>query len=73
MPAPVRACPVAISADRLPVVGPLDDAPNMFVAAGFESPLSYAPALAKRLAAAIAGEPTPDLDAFAPSRFTRGQ
>lgn len=67
-PARVRARPVAITADRLPLAGPLEAVPNLFVAAGFDSPLSYAPALATRLAAALAGTPPPELAEFQPGR-----
>jgi glycine/D-amino acid oxidase-like deaminating enzyme len=70
LPAKLHGRPVAISADRLPIAGPLDDVPNLFVAAGYDSPLIYTPALAARLAAALTGQSTPDLDAFKPGRTT---
>jgi glycine/D-amino acid oxidase-like deaminating enzyme len=68
-PATLRGCPVAISADRLPVAGPLPQAPDVYVVAGIDSPLILTPALAARLAGALAGEAVPDLAPFRPDRF----
>jgi glycine/D-amino acid oxidase-like deaminating enzyme len=71
VPATLRGCPVAISADRRPIAGPLAELPNVYVAAGYDSPLSYAPALAERLAIALTGGPTVALAPFSPDRFAR--
>jgi len=68
VPATLRARSVAISADKLPLAGPLAHAPDVFVVTAMDSPLIFAPAIAVRLAAALAGEPTPDLDPFRPDR-----
>jgi glycine/D-amino acid oxidase-like deaminating enzyme len=68
-PGRMRGRPVAISVDRLPVAGALADLPNLFVASGFDSPVIYAPALARRLAAAIAGQHVPELEEFSPDRM----
>jgi hypothetical protein len=69
LPATLQARPVAISADRLPVAGPLPQACDVLVVTAMDSPLIFAPALAVRLAAALAGEAVPDLAPFRPERF----
>jgi glycine/D-amino acid oxidase-like deaminating enzyme len=71
-PAALQGRPVAISADRLPVAGPLPQAPSVYLVAGMDSPLIFAPALAARLAADLAGEAVPDLAPFRPDRFAAG-
>jgi glycine/D-amino acid oxidase-like deaminating enzyme len=68
-PATLRGRPVAISADRLPVAGPLPQAPGVYVVAGMDSPLILAPAIAARLAEALTGAAAPDLAPFRPDRF----
>jgi glycine/D-amino acid oxidase-like deaminating enzyme len=68
VPATLRARSVAISADKLPLAGALAQAPDVFVMTAMDSPLIFAPAIAARLATALAGEPTPDLDPFRPDR-----
>jgi glycine/D-amino acid oxidase-like deaminating enzyme len=68
-PATLRGRPVAISADRLPVAGPLAQAPDVYLVAGLDSPLILAPVLAARLARALTGEAVPDLAPFSPARF----
>lgn len=69
LPARLHGRPVAISADRGPVAGPLPEMENVYVAAGYDSPVIYTPALAARLASALAGEPVPELESFSPARF----
>lgn len=58
-----------ISADQLPIVGMIDAAPGLFVAAG-GSMFTLGPLLARLLAQAIVdGRPGPELDLFLPRRF----
>jgi glycine/D-amino acid oxidase-like deaminating enzyme len=71
-PATLRGRPVAISADRLPVAGPLPQAPDVYVVAGMDSPLISAPAIGARVAGALAGDAVPDLAPFRPDRFATG-
>ena len=68
-PAHLHGCPVSISRDRLPIAGPLPEAPSIWVVGGLAGPLVYLPALARRVAAALFGEPAPELAPFAPARF----
>jgi sarcosine oxidase subunit beta len=62
-----------LTPDRQPLVGELDS--GLWIAAGFSGHgFMLAPAIARRLAAAIAGEPVNELLApFAPARFARGE
>lgn len=73
LPATLHGRPVAITADRLPAAGRVDPIPNLYVAAGMPSPLVYAPALAARLAALVAGTPdaVAELARYAPDRLCR--
>ena len=71
-PATLRGRPVAISADRLPVAGPLPQAPDVYLVGGIDSPLILAPAIAARLAEALTGAAVPDLAPFRPDRFAAG-
>jgi glycine/D-amino acid oxidase-like deaminating enzyme len=68
-PATLRGRAVAISADRLPIAGPLPQAPGVYVVAGMDSPLILAPAVAARAAGELAGDAAPDLAPFRPDRF----
>ena len=68
-PATLHGRPVAISADRLPIAGPLPTIPNLHVISGLTSPLIYLPALAQRYAALLAGATPPELSPFSPGRF----
>ncbi|MGE3272331.1 MAG: FAD-dependent oxidoreductase, partial [Chloroflexota bacterium] len=68
-PGTVHHRPVSFAADRLPVAGPVPGAPGCWMVSGLVSPLIYLPALAPRMAAALAGEPVPEIAAFAPGRF----
>jgi glycine/D-amino acid oxidase-like deaminating enzyme len=68
-PARLHGCPVSISRDRLPIAGPLPEAPTTWVVGGLAGPLIYLPALARRVAAALLGEAAPELAPFSPARF----
>jgi sarcosine oxidase subunit beta len=61
-----------LTADRQPILGEVED--GLWVAAGFSGHgFMLAPAIARRLADAIAGEPPDELLApFSPDRFARG-
>jgi glycine/D-amino acid oxidase-like deaminating enzyme len=63
-----------LTPDRQPLVGEVAGRPGLWLAAGFSGHgFMLAPAVARRLAAAIVGEPVDDLlTAFAPDRFDRG-
>jgi glycine/D-amino acid oxidase-like deaminating enzyme len=61
--------PVSFSADRLPIAGPIPGAPGYWLVGGLVSPLIYLPALAPRMAAALAGDNVPELAPFAPARL----
>ncbi|MDP8921620.1 MAG: FAD-binding oxidoreductase [Chloroflexota bacterium] len=69
-PARLRGCPVSISRDRVPIAGPLPDAPSVWIVGGLAGPLVYLPALARRIAGTLAGEAAPELTPFSPARFT---
>lgn len=68
-PGTVSHRPVSFSADRLPIAGPVPDASGYWLVGGLVSPLIYLPALAPKLAAALAGDPAPELTPFAPARL----
>lgn len=61
--------PVSFSADRLPIAGPVPGAPGYWLVGGLVSPLIYLPALAPRMAAALAGNAVPELTPFWPARL----
>jgi sarcosine oxidase subunit beta len=63
-----------LTPDRQPLVGEVAGRPGLWLAAGFSGHgFMLAPAVARRLAAAIVGDPVDDLlSAFAPDRFDRG-
>ena len=63
-----------LSPDHAPIVGPVDEAPGLFLASGFMGHgFMMAPAVGKRLARAIATGETPEpFGAWALSRFKRG-
>jgi sarcosine oxidase subunit beta len=63
-----------LTPDRQPLVGELDGHAGLWLAAGFSGHgFMLAPAIARRLAAAVAGEPIDELlAAFAPGRFAHG-
>jgi glycine/D-amino acid oxidase-like deaminating enzyme len=61
--------PVGYPADRLPIAGPAPGAPGYWLIGGLVSPLIYLPALAPRVAAALAGEAVPEIAPFAPARL----
>ncbi len=65
----VYSRPVSFSVDRLPIAGPVPNAPGYWLVNGLVSPLIYLPALAPRLAAALDGETVPEIAAFAPARL----
>jgi glycine/D-amino acid oxidase-like deaminating enzyme len=71
-PGQVHSRPVSFSADRLPVVGAVPRLPGYWLVTGLVSPLIYLPALAPRMAAALAGESVPELAPFAPDRLLDG-
>jgi tRNA 5-methylaminomethyl-2-thiouridine biosynthesis bifunctional protein len=69
-----RASVRATTTDRLPSAGPAEDAPGLFVLAGFGSRgFSLAPLLAEHVAAQVLGAPSPLpghlTDLVAPNRF----
>jgi glycine/D-amino acid oxidase-like deaminating enzyme len=68
-PARLYTRPVSFSVDRLPIAGPVPNAPGYWLVNGLVSPLIYLPALAPRLAAALDGAPVPEIEAFAPARL----
>jgi glycine/D-amino acid oxidase-like deaminating enzyme len=68
-PGQVHHRPVSFTPDRLPLAGPVPGAPGYWLVNGLVSPLIYLPALAPRVAAALAGEPVPELEPFAPARL----
>ena len=68
-PGTVSHRPVSFSADRLPIAGPVPGAEGYWLVGGLVSPLIYLPALAPKMAAALAGETVPALTPFAPARF----
>ena len=68
-PGTVSHRPVSFSADRLPLAGPVPGAPGYWLVGGLVSPLIYLPALAPKMAAALAGEAAPELSPFAPARL----
>src|SRR5262249_10267001 len=72
LPGRLHGRAVAISADRRPVAGAFAGARDLYVVAGMVSPIVFAPSLAGRLAASLAGEPTPDLAPFSPDRLLAG-
>ncbi|MCC7369724.1 MAG: FAD-binding oxidoreductase [Chloroflexi bacterium] len=61
--------PVSFSADRLPLAGPVPGAPGTWLVSGLVSPLIYLPALAPRVAAALAGDSVPEIALFSPGRL----
>jgi glycine/D-amino acid oxidase-like deaminating enzyme len=69
IPGELHGRPVAISADRLPIAGPFDAHPDLYVVGGMVSPLVFAPSLAARLAAQLAGDDVPELAPFHPDRL----
>ena len=71
-PGKVHHRPVSFTPDRVPLVGPVPGAPGFWLVNGLVSPLIYLPALAPRVAAALEGEPVPELEPFAPSRLVVG-
>jgi len=64
-----------LTPDRQPVVGVVDGHPGLWLAAGFSGHgFMLAPAVGRRLAAAVAGEPLDELlEPFALQRFERGE
>ncbi len=64
-----------LTPDRQPVVGEVEGHPGLWVAAGFSGHgFMLAPAIGRRLAAAVAAEPLDGLlEPFAPGRFERGE
>jgi sarcosine oxidase subunit beta len=64
-----------LTPDRQPVVGEVEGHPGLWLAAGFSGHgFMLAPAIGRRLAAAVAGEPVDGLlEPFAPGRFERGE
>ena len=68
-PGTVSHRPVSFSADRLPLAGPVPGAPGYWLVGGLVSPLIYLPALAPKMATALAGEAAPELSPFAPARL----
>ncbi len=64
-----------LTPDRQPIVGEVDGHPGLWLAAGFSGHgFMLAPAIGRRLAAAVAGEPVDELLApFAVGRFEHGE
>jgi glycine/D-amino acid oxidase-like deaminating enzyme len=71
-PGQVHSRPVSFSADRLPVAGAVPGLSGYWLVTGLVSPLIYLPALAPRMAAAMAGEAVPEIASFAPDRLLNG-
>lgn len=57
-----------VSADQLPIVGPVSRVPGFHVAAG-GSAFTLGPTFARLIARAIGGESVPELDVVSPDRF----
>lgn len=68
-PGTVHHRPVSFTADRLPLAGPVPGAPGYWLVNGLVSPLIYLPALAPRVAAALDGDPVPEIEPFDPARL----
>jgi sarcosine oxidase, subunit beta len=58
----------AVSADQLPVVGPVSRLPGLWIA-GAGSAFTLGPSFARLVAQAMGGRATPELDFVAPARF----
>jgi glycine/D-amino acid oxidase-like deaminating enzyme len=69
LPGQLHHRPVSFTPDRLPLAGPVPGAPGYWLVNGLVSPLIYLPALASRMAAALAGRRVPELEPFAPARL----
>src|SRR5688572_21641898 len=69
LPGQLHHRPVSFTPDRLPLAGPVPGAPGYWLVNGLVSPLIYLPALAPRMAAALAGHRVPELEPFAPARL----
>ncbi len=64
-----RNCLVAFSKDNLPLVGSLQNYPNLHLFSGFTSPTVYVPALSQRFAAYVRGNPDDVIPLLSPQRF----
>jgi glycine/D-amino acid oxidase-like deaminating enzyme len=62
-------CLVAFSGDRLPLIGALPPANNLYLFSGFSNPFAILPPLAKRFAQAMAGHPDAIIEQLSPLRF----
>ncbi len=64
-----RNCLVAFSNDNLPLVGSLQNHPNLHLFSGFTSPTVYVPTLSKRFAAYAKGNSDDIIPLLSPQRF----
>jgi glycine/D-amino acid oxidase-like deaminating enzyme len=69
VPGKIHHRAASFTPDRAPLAGPVPGAPGYWLVNGLVSPLVFMPALAPRMAAALAGERVPELDPFAPARL----
>jgi glycine/D-amino acid oxidase-like deaminating enzyme len=63
-----RHCLVAFSSDNLPLVGALKEYENLHLFSGFTSPTVYVPALSKRFAEQVKGNPDEIITLLSPQR-----
>jgi len=64
-----RNCLVAFSNDNLPLVGSLQNHPNLYLFSGFTSPTVYVPTLSKRFATYAKGNSDDVIPLLSPQRF----
>jgi glycine/D-amino acid oxidase-like deaminating enzyme len=69
VPGQWNVCRVAFSHDHLPLVGELPDQPGLYVFSGFSNPMTLVPAIARRFAQQMVGQPDPLLRSLHPDRF----
>jgi glycine/D-amino acid oxidase-like deaminating enzyme len=65
-----RNCLVAFSSDNLPLIGSLKEYGNLYLFSGFTSPTVYVPALSRRFAAYVKGQPDDIIPLLSPQRFS---
>jgi glycine/D-amino acid oxidase-like deaminating enzyme len=65
-----RNCLVAFSSDNLPLIGSLKEYENLHLFSGFTSPTVYVPALSRRFAAYVKGQPDDIIPLLSPQRFS---
>lgn len=64
-----RNCLVAFSHDNLPLVGSLQNHPNLHLFSGFSNPTTYVPTLSRRFAAYAKGNSDDIIHLLSPQRF----